>query len=81
MEPEIVVALLSLVGTLGGSFLGVLASNKLINYRIQQLEKKVEKHNNLITRTFRLEQQVALLDERVRVANHRISDLEKEEVE
>ena len=48
MEPEIVVALLSLVGTLGGSFLGVLASNKLINYRIQQLEKKVEKHNNLV---------------------------------
>ena len=36
---------------------------------------------NLITRTFRLEQAVALLDERVRVANHRISDLEKEEVE
>ena len=50
MEPEIVVALLSLVGTLGGSFLGVLASNKLINYRIQQLEKKVEKHNNLVER-------------------------------
>ena len=49
--------------------------------RIEQLEKKVEKHNNLITRTFKLEQAVALLDERVRVANHRISDLEKEEVE
>ena len=56
MEPEIVVALLSLVGTLGGSFLGVLASNKLINYRIQQLEKKVEKHNNLVERMVRLSQ-------------------------
>ena len=60
---------------------GIIVSGKLVNYRIEQLEKKVEKHNNLITRTFRLEQAVALLDERVRVANHRISDLEKEEVE
>ena len=54
MEPEIVVAFLSLVGTLGGSFLGVLASNKLINYRIQQLEKKVEKHNRNLLEVFSL---------------------------
>lgn len=54
MEPEIVVALLSLVGTLGGSFLGVLASNKLINYRIQQLEKKVEKHYRNLLEVFSL---------------------------
>ena len=67
-----------IVGILAG---GIIVSGKLVNYRIEQLEKKVEKHNNLITRTFRLEQAVALLDERVRVANHRISDLEKEEVE
>ena len=61
MEPEIVVALLSLVGTLGGSFLGVLASNKLINYRIQQLEKKVEKHNNLVERMVLVETEVKSL--------------------
>ena len=69
MEPEIVVALLSLVGTLGGSFLGVLASNKLINYRIQQLEKKVEKHNNLVER-------MVLVEKEVKSAQHRLDSLE-----
>ena len=68
MEPEIVVALLSLVGTLGGSFLGVLASNKLINYRIQQLEKKVEKHNNLVER-------MVLVETEVKSAQHRLDSL------
>ena len=81
VSAEIIIAGLSLLGTLAGTAGGIIVSGKLVNYRIEQLEKKVEKHNNLITRTFRLEQQVALLDERVRVANHRISDLEKEEVE
>ena len=69
MEPEIVVALLSLVRTLGGSFLGVLASNKLINYRIQQLEKKVEKHNNLVER-------MVLVETEVKSAQHRLDSLE-----
>ena len=69
MEPEIVVALLSLVGTLGGSFLGVLASNKLINYRIQQLEEKVEKHNNLVER-------MILVETEVKSAQHRLDSLE-----
>lgn len=69
MEPEIVVALLSLVGTLGGSFLGVLASNKLINYRIQQLEKNVEKHNNLVER-------MVLVETEVKSAQHRLDSLE-----
>ena len=55
MQPEIIVALLSLVGTLAGSLLGVLASNKLTNYRIEQLEKKVAAHNNVIERTYKLE--------------------------
>ena len=81
VSAEIIIAGLSLLGTLAGTAGGMIVSGKLVNYRIEQLEKKVEKHNNLITRTFRLEQAVALLDERVRVANHRISDLEKEEVE
>lgn len=77
MSAEIIIAGLSLLGTLAGTAGGIIVSGKLVNYRIEQLEKKVEKHNNLITRTFRLEQAVALLDERVRVANHRISDLER----
>lgn len=59
METEIIVALLGLVGTLAGSFLGVLAASKLTNFRLQQLEEKVNKHNNLIERTYKLEGQMA----------------------
>lgn len=55
MTPEIIVALLGLVGTLSGSFLGVVAASKLTNYRLQQLEDKVNKHNHLIERTYILE--------------------------
>lgn len=55
VQPEIIVALLSLIGTLAGSLLGVLASNKLTLYRIEQLEKKVAAHNNVIERTYKLE--------------------------
>lgn len=55
MSDTLIVGVLSLVGTLIGSLAGILAANKLINYRIAQLEKKVEKHNNIIERTFKLE--------------------------
>lgn len=58
METEIIVALLGLLGTLAGSFLGVLAASKLTNYRLQQLEEKVNKHNNIIERTYILEGQM-----------------------
>ena len=70
MSDVILVAIISLVGTLGGSFGGILASSKLGNYRIEQLEKKVEKHNNVLNRTF-------VLEEQMKVANHRILDLEE----
>lgn len=55
MTSEIIVALLGLAGTLAGSFLGVLASQKLTQYRLGQLEEKVNKHNNLVERTYKLE--------------------------
>ena len=56
MNAEIIIALLSLLGTLAGSLGGILVSSKLTNYRIGQLEKKQEKYNNLIERTFKLEE-------------------------
>lgn len=59
VETEIIVALLGLLGTLSGSFLGVMAASRLTNYRLQMLEEKVNKHNNLIERTFILEGQMA----------------------
>ena len=58
MTSEIIVALLGLLGTLAGSFLGVLAANKLTQYRLSQLEQKVDKHNHLIERTYILEGQM-----------------------
>lgn len=76
MNDTIMVAILSLIGTLVGSFGGILTANRLINYRIQQLEKKVEKHNQVIERVYKLEQRGAVIDEEIKVANHRIEDLE-----
>ena len=58
MNDVIVVAIISLVGTLGGTFGGILTASKLTNYRIEQLEKQVEKHNSVVERTFVLEGQM-----------------------
>ena len=49
----------------------------LVAYRLEQLESKVGKHNQVIERTYVLEESVSLLDERIKVANHRIADLER----
>lgn len=76
MTETTLVSLISLIGTLGGSLGGILVSNKLSNYRIEQLEKKVAEHNNLISRTYKLEQNVAILDEKEKVTEHRVDDLE-----
>ena len=76
MTEAIIVAALGLVGTLVGSYLANRKSTALIAYRLEQLEQKVSKHNKLVERTYALEESVALMDERVRVANHRIANLE-----
>lgn len=62
--------LINFLGIVVGTFGGILASSRLTNYRIEQLEKKVDKHNSIIERTF-------ILEEKVKVANHRIDDLEE----
>lgn len=76
MTEAVIVAILALVGTLGGSLGGILTANKLTNYRIQELEKKVEKHNSVIERVYLLEKHEAVMEEEIKVANHRIDDLE-----
>lgn len=71
MNPEIIVALISLFGTLGGSLGGILVSSKMTNYRLQQLENKVAEHNNFARR-------MPVIEEQIKVMNHRIEDLEHE---
>lgn len=66
MTDTVIVAIISLLGTLLGSFGGT----QLVKYRIEQLEKKVEKHNSIVEKTY-------ILEEKVKVANHRIEDLER----
>lgn len=65
MNEAVIVAFLSLVGTLGGSLTGILTASKLTNYRIQQLEEKVEKHNKVIERVYNLEKHEAVIDEEI----------------
>ncbi|MDD4565508.1 MAG: hypothetical protein PHE79_08580 [Eubacteriales bacterium] len=69
MSNEIIVAFIAFLGTMAGTAGGIIASSKLTNFRLQKLEEKVDKHNSVIERTFRLEEQI-------KVANHRIGDLE-----
>ena len=75
MNTEIWVAICSLLGTALGTFSGI----NIINYRLKQLEKKVEKHNNLVEREYKIEQIQAVLSEQMKVVNHRLDDLEHKE--
>ncbi len=77
MPNEIIIALIGLGGSALGSLIGIAANSKLTNYRIEQLEKKVDKHNNLIERTYSLEKRADIVDEKIKVANHRLDGLEK----
>ena len=77
MATEIIVSLIALAGSALGTFAGIFATSRLSNYRIEQLEKKVDKHNNLIERTYNLERAEAVIKEEIKVANHRIDDLEE----
>lgn len=70
MDNEIIVSLIALLGTLGGSLGGILVSGKLTNYRLKQLEEKVAEHNNYASR-------IPVVEEQIKVINHRVSDLEK----
>lgn len=79
MDSSIIVAVVSGLFTLIGNFGGIMATSRLIAYRLQKLEDKVDKHNQVIDRVYRLEQHDAVLDEEIKVANHRIEDLERAE--
>ena len=77
MNTEIIIAIIGLVSSVLVQFGGIIINSKLTNYRLEQLEHKVETHNSLIDRVYKLENQNNVQDEKLAVANHRISDLEK----
>ncbi len=79
MDTEITVALLALAGSVIGTFGGILVNAKLVNYRLSQLEKKVDLHNRVVERVFRLEQKDAVTDESLRSIRRRIGELEAHE--
>lgn len=62
--------MLALIGSAVGTLGGIFASAKLVTYRIEQLEKKVDKHNNFA-------EKIPVIEEQIKVANHRITDLEE----
>ncbi len=76
---DIIVAVLAFHGTLCGAYFANRKSTALIAFRIEELEKKVQKHNNIIERTYALEKRVEVDEEKLKVANHRIDDLERAE--
>lgn len=77
MTETVIVAVLSLIGTMAGAYFANKKSAALIAYRLEELEQKVAKHNGLVERTYHLEEAAAVFEEKLKVANHRIDDLER----
>lgn len=71
ISSEVIVGLLSLAGTLCGTFAGIITSTKLTAYRIEQLEKKVEKHNSVVERT-------AVIEDNLKSVWHTIDEIKED---
>ena len=76
MDSNILVAIFGFAGTLVGTLGGIIVSARLTNYRIEQLEKKVEKHNGVVERTVKLEEAEHFIEEKLESIDHRIDTLE-----
>lgn len=76
MTETIVTSIIGVIGSFLGTLAGIMINTKLMNYRIEQLEKKVDKHNHVIERVYQLEKSEAVFKEDIKVVNHRIEDLE-----
>ncbi len=73
MNEGIISALLALIGTMFGTFGGIITSSKLINYRLEQLEKKVDKHNNFALR-------IPVMEEKIKIVEGNIKNLYEREM-
>lgn len=78
MEATIVVAVLSLIGTLGGAYLAGRKTTALVVYRLSELEKKVDKHNNVVERMYEVEKKLALIKDHQQEIMERVENLEKD---
>lgn len=76
MSGEVVVALITLLGSAIGTIGGIFATNKMTAYRIEQLEKKVDKHNQVVERMYEAEKNISVISEENKNVNHRIEELE-----
>lgn len=76
MSGEVVVALITLLGSAIGTIGGIFATNKMTAYRIEQLEKKVDKHNQVVERMYEAEKNITVISEEIKNVNHRIEELE-----
>lgn len=74
---SIIVAVVTALGSFAGVYFANRKSQALVLYRLQQLESAVNRHNQVIDRVYRLEERAEVTDERIKVANHRIDDLER----
>lgn len=77
MTEGIIIAIIGFLGTIVGSAIGVITSSKLINYRLGQLEQKVNKHNNLIERTYAIEKHESIVDEHLENIEKEINELKE----
>ena len=66
MDTTITVAIISFLVTIIGTFAGIMTSTKLTNYRLEQLEKKVDKHNHLVERMYKLEERMSIVEKEVK---------------
>ena len=78
---DVLVAVITGIATVAAVIVTNRKSNALIAYRLEQLEKKVDLHNSVIERTYKLEEHTAVMDEKIDVANHRIKNLENRKEE
>ena len=76
MSGEVVVALITLLGSAIGTIGGIFATNKMTAYRIEQLEKRVDKHNQVVERMYEVEKNISVISEEIKNVNHRIEELE-----
>lgn len=65
MTPEVLNALISAIAVILSGLISAIVSNKLMAYRIEQLEKKVDKHNSVIDRTYHLEAEVEVIENQI----------------